>query len=224
MMDEKRRYHRFTVEGIAGNLMFATDVDILNISVNGVALKANRRLEIDREYTLKLQFRDKVISLNGVVAWSVLSELGRGFHEARVPVYKAGMRFTNVMSEKMAKLLEFIEQNKLEPDHRLTIRFDVRSPDKASLDGPQNYRVRKVSDSGMLIETDLPFRVEEQLAMEISLRGHETIHFVGRVASCLAVTDKVPRHYDIGIEFMQISGGDKDRFHEFIESLRFIQS
>ncbi len=131
-MEEKRRYQRFVVEGIEGTLMFATEVDIIDISINGVALRADRRLEIGREYTLKLEFKDKGISLNGVVVWSVLSELGKGHHEEKVPIYKAGMRFSNVISEKMATLLDFIEENKLALDHRLTIRFDVRSPDRAS--------------------------------------------------------------------------------------------
>ena len=220
-MEEKRRYHRFIVEGVEGNLMFATDVDILNISVNGVALKANRRLEIGREYTLKLQFHEKTISLNGIVAWSVLSELGRGFHAEKVPLYKAGMRFTNVISEKMANLLDFIEQNKREPDHRLMIRFDVRSPERALLHGPRGYHVRKVSDSGMLIEADLPLDTGERLVMEISLGGGKTVHFVGRVVSCHAIPHGIPKHYDVGIEFVEMSGDDKSRFHDFIESLRF---
>ncbi len=207
------------VEGIEGTLMFATDVEIINISINGVALKANRRLEIGREYTLKLDFHDKVISLNGVVVWSVLSELGRGQHEEKVPVYRAGMRFTNVMSEKMAKLLDFIEENRFAPDSRLTIRFDVRSPDRASLNSPHNYKVKKVSDNGMLIETDLPFEVGESLPMEIYLHGNMTIRFVGRVASCLEITAEVTKHYDIGIEFTEMSGNDKSRFGEFIRSL-----
>lgn len=219
-MEERRNYQRFVVEGVAGTLMFATDVDIINISINGVALKADRRLEIAREYTLKLEFHDKAISLNGIVVWSVLSELGRGQHEEKVPIYKAGMRFTNVISEKMAGLLDFIEENKVAPEHRVTIRFDVRSADRASLNGPHNYKVNKVSDNGMLIETDLPFKVEESFPMEISLYDDTTIRFVGRVASCIESTKETPKHYDIGIEFIEISGNDKARFAEFINSLR----
>jgi Tfp pilus assembly protein PilZ len=219
-MEEKRHYHRFVVEGVEGTLMFSTDVDILNISINGVAVRANRRLEIGREYTLKLEFHDKVIALNGTVVWSVLSELGRGHHDEKVPVYKAGMRFTNVISEKMARLLKFIDENKIAPNHRLNIRFDVRSPDRASLNGPHNYKVKKVSDSGMLIEADLPFEVEERLPMEILLYDDKSIRLLGRVASCLEISTEVPKHYDIGIEFVEISGSDKTRFKEFIESLR----
>ncbi len=219
-MDERRNYQRFVVEGVEGTLMFATDVDIINVSINGIALKANRRLEIGREYTLKLEFQDKVIALNGIVVWSVLSELGRGQHEEKVPIYKAGMRFTNVISEKMESLLDFIDEHKVAPEHRVTVRFDVRSPDRASLNGPHTYKVKKVSDGGMLIETDQPFNVEESLPMEISLQDDTTIRFVGRVASCHEITKEPPKRYAIGIEFKEISAADKARVTEFIKSLR----
>ncbi len=224
MGDERRLHKRFVVEGIEGTLMFATDVDILNISINGVALKANRRLEIGREYTLKLEYLERAVSMNGVVIWSVLSELGKGPHEERVPIYKAGMKFTNVISDKMAGLLDFIEQHKVEPDNRLTIRFDVKTPDRARLNGPHNYNVRKVSKGGMLIVTDLPFEVDERFPMEIYLHGDKVIHVLGRVASCIELAGDVPSRYDIGIEFLEISQNDRAKFGEFIESLGLTQS
>ena len=224
-MGEERRLHkRFVVEGIEGTLMFATDVEILNISINGVALKSNRRLEIGREYTLKLEYMEKAVSMNGMVIWSVLSELGKGPHEEKVPIYKAGMNFTNVISEKMSGLLDFIEENKVAPDNRLTIRFDVKTPDRARLNGPHNYTVKKVSNGGMLIVTDMPFKAEERFPMEIYLYDNKVIRVLGRVASCLEITDDIPNHYDIGIEFIEISQNDKAKFNEFIESLRLTQS
>ncbi len=224
MGEERRLHRRYVVEGIEGSLMFATDVDILNISINGVALRAKRRFEIGREYTLKLEYMERSVSMNGVVVWSVLSELGKGSHDEKVPVYKAGMKFTNVISEKMADLLDFIDKSKLAPDNRLTIRFDIKAPDRARLNGVHNYRVKKMSNGGMLIVTDMPFKVEERFPMEIFLHGNKVIRVLGRVASCLGVTDDIPNHYDIGIEFLEISESDKSRFSEFIESLRLTQS
>ncbi len=222
-MEERRHFKRLVVEGIEGALMFATDVHILNISINGVALSANRRLEIGKEYTLKLEYMDKTVCLAGIVVWSVLSELGTGQHGEKVPIYKAGMKFRDVISENMARLLEFIDENKFAVDDRLTIRFNVRSPDRASLDGYHSYRVKKVSERGMLIVTDIPLEVEEKFPMEVFCGG-KTIRFMGRVACCVEATDAVPKHYDIGVEIIEISGDDRTRFHEFIETLKFTQS
>jgi c-di-GMP-binding flagellar brake protein YcgR len=207
------------VEGVEGTLLFTTHVDILNISINGVALKAHRRLEIGREYVLKLEYKDRVVSVNGVVVWSVLSELTEGPHAEKVPVYKAGMRFTNIISDKMQKLLEFIESHKLSHDERLNIRFTIKAPDKAILDGPHNYDVRNMSMRGMLIETDMRFDVDARYPMEIALEGDRTIKVLGRVVSCLEVNDRAPKHYAIGIEFVEMSEEDRKKLKEFVKAL-----
>ena len=218
-MQDKRQYPRYVVEGVEGTLMFTTHVDILNISINGVALKANRRLEIGREYILRLEYKDRTVSVNGVVVWSVLSELTDGPHAEKVPVYKAGMRFTDIISDKMARLLEFIESHKLSQDERLNIRFTIKTPDKAILDGPHNYGVKNMSISGMRIETDMRVDVGARYPMEISLEDNRTIKVLGRVVSCLEVNDRAPKHYAVGIEFIEMSDEDKKKLKEFVDAL-----
>jgi len=217
-MQEKRRYPRYMVEGVEGTLMFTTHVDVLNISISGVALKANRRLEIGREYTLKLEYKEKTVSVNGIVVWSVLSELANGPHTERHPVYKAGMRFTDIISDKMSRLLEFIESHKLSQDERLNIRFVIKTPDKALLDGPHDYNVRNISISGMLIETDMQFDVGASFPMEITLEENRAIRVLGKVVSCLEV-NRALKHYAIGIEFLDMSNDEKKRLKEFVETL-----
>ena len=218
-MQDKRQYPRYVVEGVEGTLMFTTHVDVLNISINGVALKANRRLEIGREYILRLEYKDRTVSVNGVVVWSVLSELTDGPHAEKVPVYKAGMRFTDIISDKMARLLEFIESHKLSQDERLNIRFTIKAPDKAILDGPHNYGVKNMSISGMRIETDMRVDVGARYPMEISLEDNRTIKVLGRVVSCLEVNDRAPKHYAIGIEFIEMSDEDRKKLKEFVDAL-----
>jgi len=218
-MQDKRQYPRYVVEGVEGTLLFTTHVDILNISINGVALKAKRRLEIGRQYILKLEYKDRTVSVNGVVVWSVLSELTDGPHAEKVPVYKAGMRFTDIISDKMARLLEFIESHKLSQDERLNIRFTIKAPDKAILDGPHNYGVKNMSISGMRIETDMRVDVGARYPMEISLEDNRTIKVLGRVVSCLEVNDRAPKHYAVGIEFIEMSDQDRKKLKEFVDAL-----
>jgi hypothetical protein len=216
---EKRHYRRFLVEGVEGTLMFTTEASILNISVEGVALKAGRRFEIGREYTLKLEYNSKTITLNGIVMWSFLSELVEDPHKEMMPIYSAGMKFKNIITDKMTDLMEFIEKNKIEEDQRLTIRFDVKSPEKTILDGPHSYSVKKISMSGMLIETDMPFQIDDKIPMEIVLSRDKKISFLGRVAFCMGSADELPAHYDIGIEFLEMSEEGKAVFKEYIEAL-----
>jgi hypothetical protein len=55
--------------------------------------------------------------------------------------------------------------------------------------------------------------------MEIALEGVRTIKVLGRVVSCLEVNDRAPKHYAIGIEFIEIADEDKKKLKEFVDTL-----
>ena len=115
-MQDKRRRKRYTLDvmEVGGKMMFASEVKIVNISIDGVSVKANRRLNIGSEYLLKLDDKKKVISLKGTVVWSSLSESRKGPGGGLVPIYTVGMKFNNTSVEKTTELLEFIEGHKKE--------------------------------------------------------------------------------------------------------------
>src|SRR3990172_10537841 len=208
-MREHRRNKRFIVDGmdINGKMMFATEVKILNISIGGVSLKADRRLDIGNEYTLKIDDKGRVIAVKGVVVWSSICENREGPHGDRIPIYSAGMKFTNVLSDKVLELINFIEGHTKDGEHRLSgLRFNIKAPEKAILNFPEDYRVKKISLTGMLIESAQSLETESRFPMEICLPEDEKpIRFLGRVASCLVIADAVPDQCDIGIEFMEMS-------------------
>ncbi len=79
-MQDKRRHKRFTVNvlEVNGNMMFATEVKVIDISIGGISLKANRRLNIGSDYALKLDGKNRVIALKGAVVWSSLRESKAG--------------------------------------------------------------------------------------------------------------------------------------------------
>ncbi len=112
-MQENRRHKRFKLDSVEinGKMVFATYVKILDISIGGVSLKADRRLNIGSEYVLKLEGGNSIISAKGMVVWSALS----GAREVRggevAPVYTAGMKFTDVSAERINQLLAFIEHH-----------------------------------------------------------------------------------------------------------------
>ena len=81
MMLEKRRYKRFMLDliGVNGRLSLTDKVEIIDISFGGVALKADRRLNIGKEY---------------------LFTLGE-----RALIYTAGMRFEEGSTDKIADFI-----------------------------------------------------------------------------------------------------------------------
>ncbi len=225
-MNDKRRYKRFSVDifGINGKIMFANEVEILDISLGGVSLKVDRRLNIGTEYALKMRSNDQMISVKGSVVWSKISGTKKGSRGDVIPIYSAGMRFSDVLGEKAEELARFIERvtnYTHEEAHRLSglrfnMRFPISAPGRAVLDLSEHYALKKLSLGGMLIESAGPLAIEDRIPMELFLPGERRIQFVGRIASCFAVRDADPEKYDIGIEFFEMPLDDKSALKEFI--------
>ncbi|MDP2168232.1 MAG: PilZ domain-containing protein [Thermodesulfovibrionales bacterium] len=220
--EEKRRYKRFAVEGIHGNILFSSDIRIVNISLGGAAIETSRRLNIGSGYILKLEDKGRVFSVKGKVMWAVLEEGIKSEHGEVVPVYKVGVQFTDIITEKTTELIDFIDSHKKGIDERLTgIRFKITSPDRATLSHPYTYTVKKISLGGMLIESVRSFLVGDVFPMELFLPTSKLICFRGRVASCAGgacIEDM--KHYDVGIEFMDISEECRKNLGEFVSALR----
>jgi Tfp pilus assembly protein PilZ len=216
--EKRRRHPRFTVEDVRGHLVLSSHVEVLNLSMGGVAIRADRRLNIGTEYTLKLEMHDHFIAVPGVVVWSVLTAMRKARGED-VPQYSAGLKFAGVLTDKLQGLIEFIDENKLVEEHRLAgLRFQVEAAGKAVLDTLESYRVRLISLSGMLIEADRAMDVERVYTMFFPYRG-ERVSFSGRVASCTEANGDGPRRYRIGIAFLEMAGADRRRLESFVTSL-----
>ena len=216
---EKRRHPRFTVEDVQGQVVLASKVEILNLSLGGVAIRADRRLNIGSEYTLKLEMGDRFVAMPGVVVWSVLSGL-RNAKGGDSPEYSAGLRFTAAVDDKIQGLIEFIDENRIVEEHRLAgLRFQVEAPGKAVLDSLETCRVRLISLSGMLLEAERALDVERNYAMSFLTPRGDRVALAGRVASCLEDAGGAPRRFRIGVAFVDMAPDDRGRLEAFVRSL-----
>ena len=57
---EKRRHKRYAVEGVHGNVLHPSDLEILNMSIDGAAIETSKRLDINREYTFKIKHKGAI--------------------------------------------------------------------------------------------------------------------------------------------------------------------
>jgi Tfp pilus assembly protein PilZ len=222
-MENTRRYKRFRLDflEVNGQLTFATEVTLLDISMGGISLKADRRLNIGGKYVIKLDDKKKIISLKGEVAWSSLSGNKVTPDGEIIPLYTAGMRFIDLSREKTAELQHFVEIHRKEEvpaagDRRLTVRFLIAEPGKAILNYPQDYKVKVISLSGMLIETSHALECESRIPMELSLHDESRISFLGRVVNCQMTGKSDGERYDIGIEFLNLTDKDRDVLGSFV--------
>jgi len=112
-MQGKRGHERFLVEGleIKGKMMFAARVKILNISLSGVAIETDKRLDIGSEYSLTIEDRDGVLSVKGVVVWSRVNGHERGLGGHMIPIYIAGMKFRDPINEGIEKIIRLAEDH-----------------------------------------------------------------------------------------------------------------
>lgn len=234
-MTERRRYTRFRMEvvDLTGKMMFADEVNILDISVGGVSLKADRRLNIGHEYAVKMENVGRVLAVKGLVVWSVLSGNKEGARGDSIPLYTAGMKFMDVSDKKMEEIVNFIEkyeQGAVMPigpygtsGLRQSVRVRIDAQGKATVNFPENYKIRILSIGGMLVESERPIEIESRLSMEVFFPEDTSITFLGRVASCRLVQDEKVELFHIGIEFIDMSEEHKEKLQEFVLSLNVVE-
>ena len=216
---ENRRYPRYIVEDIHGNVLYTSDIEVLNISVDGAAIETARRLEVNREYSFRINYRDISLSLKGNVVWALLTSRAKKDAQTSVPVYRAGIKFTDVLSEKTEALLKFIEENRekksgIRPGG---IRFKIANTKNITIDLAHKYSVKKISLSGMLVEAEYPLSLDDQYDIELFLNG-SAITIVGRIAFCRESEAHLSQ-YDIGIEFVTLTDSEKELLRHFIGTL-----
>jgi c-di-GMP-binding flagellar brake protein YcgR len=230
-MQNRREHKRYRVDvmEINGKMVLAKHVKILDISIGGICLKTEKRLNVGGEYTLKIEGKGRVLTVRGVVIWASLSESSVDSIGDIIPIYKAGMKFVDVSNEKMNEIVNFMEAHKRDIDklvdlsapsgRRIYVRIYIEDPEKAELNYHESYKVKRLSLDGMLIESEHPLEIESKLPMEITLTENSCTKFLGRVASCLLIKNKDIEHYDIGIEFIEMSEKDREILGEFIRLL-----
>ncbi|GAB4485063.1 MAG: hypothetical protein OHK006_10510 [Thermodesulfovibrionales bacterium] len=219
-MSRKRRHKRFTVEimNIRGRMMMSSMVEIHDLTAETITLLADIRLNLGTPYVLKLEDRDAAIHVHGTVEFASLYKTVQNDEGDVVPIYKAALRLADMDETTRAKLERFIGHHRTGEAERCSrLVCKVRSGEHAILDFPTAYTVKKVSLSGMLIESNHPIQLERRMPMELGLPGYSLVHLTGRVASCLPVPES--GRFDVGIEFIDMSSSDKESLKSFIEML-----
>lgn len=229
-MQNKRRHKRFKLDVMAinGKMILADKVEIIDICLGGIALITDKRLNIGKEYLIKLGDKGKSIDLKGIIVRCELSKIGERSNGERVPIYTAGMMFKDVSPDKIGDFLNLIEQHKkeevpVEDDRRLNVRFCITTPWEKILSFPAQFKVKKISLSGMLIRTEQALGIESRVPMGLSLKADNPVNFVGRVASCRMTEDKGQAYYEIGVEFTDLTDKDRTLLQTFIDYLAVME-
>ncbi|HUI68511.1 MAG TPA: PilZ domain-containing protein [Nitrospirota bacterium] len=104
---EKRRHKRFMLDliEISGRLGLTDKVEINDMSFGGVSLKADRRLNIGKEYLFTLGDKGNRLVVKGTVVRCNLSGIEERYSGERALIYTAGMRFEEGSADKIADFI-----------------------------------------------------------------------------------------------------------------------
>lgn len=196
---------------INGKMSLVNRVEIIDISLSGVSLKVDRKLEIGREYVIRLGERKKEFDVKGMIVRSEVSEISD--KESGKVVYAAGMMFNGGQLDKLAMFLYTLDQKKkinaVADERRLNVRFQITTPGENVLSYPAQFTVKLISLSGMLIQTEQLLEVDSRLPMVLSLYDDNRADLIGRVVTCQKKEEGGRTYYEIGVEFEDVAEKDK---------------
>lgn len=218
---ERRKHKRYNVEGIKGYLYILSDLVITNISIGGMAIETEKRLDIDREYTFKVKDGGSSISLKGRSVWSFLGQAEEKDTGNLIPVYKTGIMFTDLIDSRVETLLSFIDENKtITSERRLRgTRFRVTNSENVKIFYPCGYDVRKISLSGMEMEAEQPFTPGTVQNIELTFDSN-IINLKGRVIHCKEITSVNTVRYKMGVAFVEIPDKEKKFLKSFLKTCK----
>lgn len=221
-MIEKRKYPRYVVEGLGiyARTIFNTEVEILDISVNGGSFKGAKRFCIGCEYSFKFEHGEGNLSVKGVVIWEKLAGTVKIAEGEAMPIYTVGVEFKNGLADKRMEELKEIMIDKVRERRVGGIRVSTSPSEKAVLSYLETCMVRDVSLGGMRIETGQEPTVDTTFSLELVLPEDErTISCKGRIAFYKELPEKTPRRYSVGVAFVDMAGEDASGLRRFIDVL-----
>ena len=216
---ERRQYPRYEVAGLGGHLVVPIKMEVINLSLGGLALETSSYLQFGRNYSLRLKGESSDLALTGTVAWCALRRTARSAAGEVLPVYRAGLRFDGLSSDKSQRLWDLIRQHALvEIEDSVLGRFRVDLPKDTRLGTSYDFAVRKLSLSGMLIETDFEPAIDSSFQLQLRL-GAAPWETRARVASL----PKAGRHQlgglvQVGLQFGKLRSSELDRLRSFLEA------
>ncbi len=195
------------MEGVTGSVMFSYEISILNISVDGIAFRTTKRLQIGKTYLLKLPYGDGDIPIRGKVVWCNLSGTARTPEGDSAPVYTLGMRFEPHQEDRIQQLKRLVEKHRKEEAVLRAIRVGITlapgTDREITLDSL--YPVTHLSPTDVIVEVDTPLALDQRSQLEIHLPDKTIVYPMARTLSSEAAG---PSRHRIHMEFIQIT--DKD--------------
>jgi len=107
-MKHLRQHKRYDLHLIDISGKLSCEVEILDIGFGGIALKADRRLDLGSEYFITMQDKGKTLKVAAIVVRSELCAMEPRRNGTCVAIYLAGMKFKEGSADAVAAFLESV--------------------------------------------------------------------------------------------------------------------
>jgi hypothetical protein len=204
---ERRRHSRHEVHDLTGHLRADDRAQVLDLSVNGLAIETDSWLKVGETYTVRVQAGEDQLDVAGKVSWCRLVAMAPRESGERRPRYRAGIEFGDALSEKARRILSFAQKNGLvaAPD-RIFARF---VPSRQALDVAVDHpcEIRRASAGGLLLRCARCPEIGERLDLRFEVSGKP-------LATTVEVRDIQEREpdepggapvHDIGVAFVELT-------------------
>ena len=230
---DTRRHTRYDVDGVEGTLAVSTEARILNMSLTGLAVETTSLLRLGGRYVLRLPHRESELRLDATVEWCHLVGTRRDDHGDSVPVYQSGLDFRESLDDRARQILVFLQEHiVMDVNRRLAGRFRAKRAIAAAISARYPFEVRRLSFSGMLIDTPYAPEVGDQIEMEVDcptgpFQAPGAVRFVQqgvaeRIAAAGGAAASAPTPdlpWLAGVEFGDLDPEARDCLARLIQSL-----
>lgn len=220
MSEERRRSTRYAIDDATGSFQLVGDFRLIDISLNGVGIEGNLRLQKGQSYRGRLRWHGRTIEVRGRVAWTRLvgTTKAPGGNDV-LPVYQAGIEFESPVTDPTSDVRHLIEDaTSFRPGDRLYGRYRA---DEAAVALDAQIRIRKVSRTGMLVESPTAVEIGTLVPFDLTFADQE-FQAAGRVITCDAVHEaeaEEPTSYAIGVEFEKLDQHARETLRSVLETL-----
>lgn len=202
--EEKRRFKRYDVAGIDGTLVLNFAARVLDLSLTGLRLSTNVALRSGTRYALRVRSAtdDHELRFEATVRWCRLVGTESNAGGEVLAVYHAGLDFRDQLDQQARALLSFIEAHVVvELERRIAGRFTVETDTVLEIGARGDFVARRLSRTGMLIETELVPERGARLELEVRHERHPW-RAIARVAHIVERGERT----ELGIEFLELDG------------------
>jgi hypothetical protein len=215
----RRRHRRYDVKDVSGNFVVRIDVDVINLSVAGMAIETQRTLIVGRRYLFSIGEQGRHVEVSGRVIWCALGKTRRIGRQI-TPIFRAGIQFEDVLSDDTLELQKLIERSAvLDPETQIFGRFVSEIGGIIDVEAEASFEVKKISLSGMLIDTDWAPSKDEVIRFDARLGDFEFCGH-GRVAYIEGYEDhQGASRFRLGVEFSLLSDVARSGLNDYLNAI-----